>query len=100
MNRWIVSMISGAILITGAGLAKIVAGEQGPAFILGDRPVTQEQIRNRLMSEGWAGVQITQEGQYIRVTGSVNGQAKKLVIDARTGRLRAQADDDDDDDDN
>jgi hypothetical protein len=101
-TRWVVPIVSGAILIGAAGLAKMIAvAQQGPApvFIAGDQPVTEEQVRNKLMSEGWVGVRTTQEGRYIQATGSANGQSQKVVVDARNGRLRAQADDDDDDDD-
>lgn len=102
MTRWIVPIVSGAILVGAAGLAKMMAvAQQGPppVFIAGDQPVTEEQVRNKLMSEGWVGVRTSQEGRYIQATGSTNGQAQKIVVDARNGRLRAQADDDDDDDD-
>ena len=102
MKRWIVPIVSVVFLVTAAGLAKMVAeAQQGAArvFIAGDQPVSDEQVRSKLQSEGWAGVLITREGQYLRATGAVHGQLRTVVIDAATGRLREQAEDERDDDD-
>jgi hypothetical protein len=68
-----------------------------PAFIPGDRPVTAEQVREKLQTDGWSNVVVSRNGRYIEVTGSMNGQASKMAVDSQTGRLRAAADDDDDD---
>jgi hypothetical protein len=100
MKKWIVPIVSVAFLISAAGLARMVAqAQQGAArvFIPGGQPVSEEQVRSKLQSEGWAGVLITREGQYLRVTGAVGGQLRTIVIDASTGRLGAQEDNDDDD---
>jgi len=100
MNRWIVPIISAAILVSAAGVAKMYAAVQGqPAavFIAGDQPVSEQQVQTKLQSDGWVDVRTTQEGNYIRATGSVNGEPRTIIVDARTGRLRDDADDDDDD---
>lgn len=96
-TRWVVPLVSCAVLIGAAGLAKLIAQAPGPVFIAGDQPVTEEQVRNKLQSEGWADVRIMQDGQYIHATGVRDGRAQKIIVDARDGRLRDQADDDDDD---
>ena len=100
MKRWIVPIVSVALLVTAAGLAKMVAqAQQGAArvFIPGGQPVSEEQVRSKLQSEGWAGVLVTRDGQYLRATGAVAGKLRTVVIDATTGRLGEQAEDDDDD---
>jgi hypothetical protein len=97
MVRWGVPLISCAILVGAAGLVKVIAQAPAPVFIAGDQPVTEDQVRNKLQSEGWTNVQTMHEGQYIQATGMRDGQAQKVIVDSRTGRLRSQMDDDDDD---
>jgi hypothetical protein len=97
MVRWVVPLVSCAVLIGAAGLVKVIAQAPGPVFIAGDQPVTEDQVRSKLRSEGWTDVRIMNEGQYIQATGMRNGKAEKVVVDSRTGRLRSQTDDDDDD---
>src|SRR5207247_1091156 len=67
---------------------------QAPAFIAGDRPVTAEQVLEKLQTDGWSNVAISRSGRYIEVTGSRNGEVGKMAVDSQTGRLRADNDDD------
>src|SRR5262249_15147957 len=104
MKRWIVPIVSVTLLVAAGGVAKMVAqAQQGAArvFIPGGQPVSEEQVRSKLQSEGWAGVLVTREGQYLRATGAVAGKLRTVVIDAATGRLgeHAEGDHDEDDDD-
>jgi hypothetical protein len=102
MKKLIVPVVSAAFLIGAAGLAQLVAQVQPGAarvFIPGDQPVSEEQVRSKLQSEGWAGVLITREGQYLRATGAVGGKLRTLIVDANTGRLRESEHDEPDDDD-
>jgi hypothetical protein len=98
MNRLIAYAIGGALLAGSAGLM-IANAQQAPgsAFIAGDRPVTAEQVLEKLQTDGWSNVVISRNGRYIDVTGSMNGEASKMTVDSQTGRLRADNDDDDDD---
>jgi UDP-N-acetyl-D-mannosaminuronic acid transferase (WecB/TagA/CpsF family) len=98
MNRLITWAVGGALLATTAGL--MIANAQqssAPAFIAGDRPVTADQVREKLQSDGWSNIVVSRNGRYIEVTGSMNGEASKMAVDSQTGRLRADNDDDDDD---
>jgi hypothetical protein len=99
MKRFVVWAISIAVL-TGAAGGKWVATaqqQQGPVFIAGDRPVTEDQVRSKLQAEGWSNVQIERDGKYIAVSAVKDGQPGRLAIDSETGRLRANDDGDDDD---
>src|SRR5215467_4736832 len=89
----------GAIVALGAaGLAYVMAEpSKGPVFIAGDKPVTEDQVRQKLQSEGWSNIQIGRDGRYLEATGSKDGLASKMEVDSQTGRLRADDDDDDDD---
>src|SRR4029450_7777549 len=91
----IASVISVVLLVGGVGL--MIANAQqatGPAFIAGDRPVTAEQVLEKLQTDGWSNVGISRNGRYIEATGSVNGEASKMAVDSQTGRLRADKHDD------
>jgi hypothetical protein len=96
MNRLVVLIVGGTLIGGAAGL--VASAQQGKGLILvpGDRPVTEEQVRTRLQSDGWSNVVISRDGQYFQVTASRNGQPGKLTVDSQTGRLLAADDDDDD----
>lgn len=98
MNRSLMLALGGAGLLAAAtGLAIVMAEpSSGPAFIAGDQPVTEDQVRQKLQSEGWSNVQIARTGRYFEAIASKDGQNNKIVVDSQTGRLRAGDDDDDD----
>jgi hypothetical protein len=99
MKRLIARVIGVALLAGSVGLMIANAQQaQAPAFIAGDRPVTAEQVLEKLQTDGWSNVVISRNGRYIEVTGSMNGETSKMAVDSQTGRLRADNDDDDDDD--
>src|SRR5262249_62162632 len=98
MTRLIIWVLGGAMLAASAGL--MIANAQqssAPVLIGGDHPVTAEQVREKLQSDGWWNIAVSRNGRYIEATGSLNGQASKMAVDSQTGRLRADDDDDDDD---
>src|SRR5262245_9829740 len=98
MNRLITWVLGGALLAASAGL--MIANAQpspAPVLLAGDQPVTAEQVREKLQSDGWSNIVVSRNGRYIEATGSVNGQSSKMAVDSQTGRLRADDDDDDDD---
>ena len=85
MKRLIACVIGVALLAGSVGLTIANAQQaQAPAFIAGDRPVTAEQVLEKLQTDGWSNV-------------SRNGEVGKMAVDSQTGRLRADNDDDDDD---
>ena len=86
MKKWIIPIVSAAFLVSAAGVATLVAQvQQGAArvFIPGDQPVSEEQVRSKLQSEGWAGVLITREGQHLRATGAQNAGDLRLAAALR-----------------
>jgi len=98
MKRLIACVIGVALLAGNVGLTIANAQQApGPAFIAGDRPVTAEQVLEKLQTDGWSNVVISRNGRYIEVTGSMNGETSKMSVYSQTGRLRADNDDDDDD---
>lgn len=101
MQRALMWVMGGTLLVTVATLVMVTAEptRQGPIFIAGDRPVTEDQVRQKLQSDGWSNVQIVRDGRYFEAVAAKDGQNSTIVVDSQTGRLRAgeRADDDDDD---
>jgi len=97
MNRILVWTFAGALVIGAAG-AIIATAEQtkGPPLIAGDQPVNEEQVRQKLQSDGWSNMKITHEGRYYEASGSKDGRTVRVAVDSQTGRLRSDGDDDDD----
>ena len=85
------------LVAAGHSRRRLVTAEpsKGPVFIAGDQPVTEDQVRQKLQSDGWSNVQVVREGRYLEAIGSKSGQTTKVAIDAQTGRLRADDDDED-----
>src|SRR5215467_15298693 len=72
MKPLIACVIGVALLAGSAGLTIANAQQaQAPAFIAGDRPVTAEQVLQKLQTDGWSNVLISRNGRYIEVTGSM-----------------------------
>jgi hypothetical protein len=65
-------------------------------FIAGNRPVTEEEVRQKLQSHSYSNVQIVRQERKFEAMGAKDGQTGKVVVDSQTGRLRADDDDDDD----
>ena len=99
MDRAIPWSIGGAVLLAAVATFVVMAPERkNPAFdfIAGNRPVTQDQVRQKLVSDGWTDVQIVVRGRYYVATALRDGQTGAFSVDSLTGRLRGEDDDDDD----
>ena len=71
--------------------------DNGPAFIEGTRPVSEAQVKQKLESDGWAGVLVLRRGRIVLAMGSKDGKTEAFAVDVLTGRLHRNDDDDDDD---
>ena len=98
MKRAIAWSIAGGILLAAAAALVIAAPERdrGAVFIEGSKPVTEEQVRQKLGSDGWTNVQVVRRGRLVLAMGSKDGRTDAFIVDAFTGRLRTDDDDDDD----
>jgi hypothetical protein len=98
MNRAIVGVIAGGALLAAAAVFVFAATEResGPVFIEAGKPVTVDQVREKLAADGWTGVQAMLRGRFVMAMASKDGRTEAFVVDTRTGRLH-QSDDDDDD---
>jgi hypothetical protein len=90
-------LTGGAAVLAATGVLIATAQPRGAVFIAGDQPVTETQVREKLLSEGYSNVQIVRQGRFFEALGSKDGKTGKILVNAQTGRL-ASGDDDDDDD--
>jgi hypothetical protein len=97
-RRLLVTLIGGTALAAAAGALIATAAPRGGVFIAGDHPVTEDQIREKLLSDGYANIQIVRQGRYFEAIGGKDGKPTKVRVDSQTGRLADNDDDDDDDD--
>jgi hypothetical protein len=92
MKRFL--LIGGAALIGAiAAVFLAVRLESGRVFIAGDQPVSIDQVRQKLVSDGWSNIQVSQKGRFIVAVASRNGQEKTIEVEALTGRIRITDDD-------
>jgi hypothetical protein len=98
MKRWIIWSTAGAVLLAGAAALVLAAPERngGPVFIEGSKPVSEEQVRQKLVTDGWTNIQVLRRGRVVLAMGSKDGRTELVAVDALTGRLRGGDDDDDD----
>lgn len=95
MKRWLILSVA-IFMIAGAGaLLAYETTREERVFIAGNRPVTEDQVRETLQSQDWSDVEIRRSGDLLQAKGVKDGRARDITIDARTGRLREDDDDDD-----
>ena len=95
-NAWYVG--SGVLFVAWAAFMGLMPQPTNPAFdfIAGNRPVTEDQVRQKLVSDGWTDVRVVLRGRFFLATASKGGELGAFSVDALTGRLRGEDDDCDD----
>jgi len=92
MRRFL--LIGGAVLIAAAATVFVAAVFDGrQVFIPGEQPVTVDQVREKLVSDGWSNIQVDRKGRFIVAVASKNGEERRIQVEALTGRLRITDDD-------
>jgi hypothetical protein len=99
MKRLLISGATLALSLGAIGVWIAIAEEGvGPAFVKGGGPVTEDQVRQEMLAEGYSNPQVAREGKYFEAIGTKDGQTQKLVVDSQTGRLRTGGEEDEDND--
>ena len=88
---WVIAAAVLVAIVTVIDLAK--EREDAPVFIASNGPITEDQVRQKMMADGWTNVLINREGRYFQVMGSKDQQTAHLVVEPQTGRLRGDEDD-------
>jgi hypothetical protein len=93
----VMGLIAASLLVSAITLIDIQRERrEGPVFIASSGPISEDQIRQKMQSEGWTNVQITRERRYFQAVGTKDQQTSKFTFDPQTGRLRAEDDGDND----
>jgi hypothetical protein len=90
---WTLAAVALVAVITAFDLYR-ERWDDGPVFIVSTAPITEEQVRHKMTTDGWTKLLVTREGRYFQVMGSKDQQTSHFAIDSRTGRLRGGEDDD------
>ncbi len=94
MNQALIGILIGALIGGGVGLVIATSdGGEGPIFIASDQPITEGQVREKLQSQGWLNIRITEQGRYFEATGVKGDRSRKIMIDSLTGQLIEDDDD-------
>ena len=91
----LIGILIGAFLGGGLGALIAMSNSEGDNFISSGQPVTEDQVRAKLQSQGWTAIQVTRDERYIEATASKEGRVARLMIDSLTGQLIADDRDED-----
>lgn len=83
-----------AVLVGAVGYFVLPQLNKGDVFIPGGQPVSSDQVRAKLQSDGWSNVNIRRQGRYIEAIGLKDGHEEKIWVNAEDGHLRVLDDDD------
>jgi len=87
MNRVLLLGLIGAFLGGGLGALIAVSNEgETDIFIASDQPVTEDQVRAKLQSEGWSAIRVTKDKRYIEVTASKGGRMARCSSSGFSGQ--------------
>ncbi len=96
-RRLLIALAGGSGLLAITGVLMATAQTEGQVFIPGGKPVTEDQVREKLTTDGFSNVQVVRQGRFLEALGTKDGKTNKVLVNAQTGRLAAGDDDDDDD---
>jgi hypothetical protein len=93
MKKALIAVVVGGLVVAGAD------SSSGTNLILGNGPITEQQIRDKLSADGFSNIQISPQGSLFETIATKNGRAVRLEIDSQSGTVfQARGADDDDDD--
>ena len=99
MKKVLIAAVIGGITVAGAAI--IYAGDSfsGTRLTLGNGPITEQQVRDKLTADGFSNIQISPQGSLYETIATKNGRPVRLAIDSQSGTVfQARGADDDDDD--
>lgn len=62
---WVIAAAVLVAIVTVIDLAK--EREDGPVFIASNGPITEDQVRQKMITDGWTNVLISREARYFQV---------------------------------
>jgi hypothetical protein len=99
MKKALIAVVVGSLVVAGAAVICAADSSSGTNLILGNGPITEQQIRDKLSADGFSNTQISPQGSLFETIATKNGRAVRLEIDSQSGAVfQARGADDDDDD--
>lgn len=93
--KWVITDAGIVVVLIVAFAIVMFNPYKGSILIAGDQAVTEDQVRQKLQSDGWTNIRIGRDGRYFQVVASMNGRDKNFEVDSQSGRLRPDDGDDD-----
>jgi hypothetical protein len=97
MKSLFLAVTISSFVVVGAASIYAAGDSSSGRLIPGVGPITEQQIRDKLVADGFSNIQITSGGDIFQTNAVRNGRALRLAIDAQTGTVLQSQDDDDDD---
>jgi hypothetical protein len=99
VKKALIAAVIGGFIVASAAVIYAADSSSGTRLILGNGPITEQQIRDKLTADGFSNIQISQQGSLFETIATKNGRALRLAIDSQSGTVfQARGADDDDDD--
>jgi len=96
MKRLFLAVTISSFVAVGAASTDAAGDSSSARLIPGNGPITEQQIKDKLIADGFSNIEITSAGDTFQTNAVRNGRALRLAIDAQTGTVLQQDDDDDD----
>jgi len=99
MKKVLIAAVIGCFTVAGAAIIYATDSSSATRPTLGNGPITEQQIRDKLTADGFSNIQISAQGSLFETIATKNGRALRLEIDSQSGTaFQARGADDDDDD--
>jgi hypothetical protein len=102
MRKALIAAVTGGFIVAGAAGIYAADSSSGSRLIAGTGPITEQQIRDKLTSDGFSNIKISPQGSLFETIATKNGRTLRLEIDSQSGTVfqaRGDGDGDGDDDD-
>ena len=99
MKKALIAAVIGGFIVASAAVIYAADSSSGTRLILGNGPITEQQIRDKLSADGFSNIQISPQGSLFETVATKNGRPIRVEIDSQSGTVfQARGADDDDDD--
>jgi Peptidase propeptide and YPEB domain len=86
MNRSVRVAVVVCAVVFAAGIILFAPGQRR-VLIAGDKPVTEEQVRAKLETDGYSNVQVSRDGRWFEIRAIKEGKRADLSVNSENGRL-------------
>src|SRR6478672_8760626 len=99
VKKALIAAAIGGFIVAGAAVICAANTSSGTRLTLGNGPITEQQIRDKLTADGFSNIQISPQGSLFETVATKNGRPIRFEIDSQSGTVfQARGADDDDDD--